>query len=184
MPERIEQEGLPREKYVWERNGMNSGIVRRLGAARQRRARDSIASMTVHPAATRPDHFAGNRVPATRSGPCNVALFKQAAPSAADLEAVLALPMPSETSLRQLFSLTAAEAKVAQRLACGDSLEETARHLSIKPTTARTQLAAIFAKTETRRQAKLVAILGRVAHLELGLAEHAGRLAASGDRPA
>jgi DNA-binding NarL/FixJ family response regulator len=80
--------------------------------------------------------------------------------------AAIDLPMPSEGSLRKLFDLTPAEARLAQRLACGDSVEEVASTLHIKMTTARTQLAAIFAKTETRRQAKLVAILSHVAHLE------------------
>jgi DNA-binding CsgD family transcriptional regulator len=75
-------------------------------------------------------------------------------------------PVPSEASLKSLFDLTPAEARLAQHLACGDSVEEVAQTLHIKMTTARTQLAAIFAKTETRRQAKLVAILSRVAHLE------------------
>jgi DNA-binding CsgD family transcriptional regulator len=75
-------------------------------------------------------------------------------------------PIPSEASLKTLFDLTPAEARLAQLLACGDSIEEVAQTLQIKMTTARTQLAAIFGKTETRRQAKLVAILSRVAHLE------------------
>jgi DNA-binding CsgD family transcriptional regulator len=75
------------------------------------------------------------------------------------------LPVPSEMRLKQLFDLTTAEARLAQRLARGDSVEEVAQSLSIKMTTARTQLAAIFVKTATRRQAKLVAILSRVAHL-------------------
>lgn len=99
------------------------------------------------------------------------------------------LPMPSEGSLRSLFDLTPAEARLAQRLACGDSVEEVAKALHIKMTTARTQLAAIFAKTDTRRQAKLVAILCRIAHLEgasgaerpEGLAEDARRYLAVGD---
>lgn len=82
-----------------------------------------------------------------------------------DIRLVFDFPVPSETRLRELFDLTAAEARLAQRLACGDSVEEVAQRLSIKMTTARTQLAAIFAKTDTRRQAKLVAILSRVAHL-------------------
>jgi len=79
--------------------------------------------------------------------------------------AILDLPVPSETRLKALFDLTAAEARLAQRLARGDSVEEAAQALGVKMTTARTQLAAIFAKTDTRRQAKLVAILSRVAHL-------------------
>ena len=82
------------------------------------------------------------------------------------LEEIFQAPIPSETRLRALFDLTHAEAKLAQYLSRGDSLEEVAEKLSIKMTTARTQLAAVFAKTETRRQAKLVAVLSRVAHLE------------------
>lgn len=76
------------------------------------------------------------------------------------------LPVPSQKHLQELFDLTAAEAKLAQLIACGDSVEEVAQRLCIKMTTARTQLAAVFAKTETRRQAKLVAVLSRIAHLE------------------
>jgi len=55
---------------------------------------------------------------------------------------LLSFPMPSEASLRSLFDLTSAEARLARRLATGNSLEEAARALSIKMTTARTQLAA------------------------------------------
>lgn len=79
---------------------------------------------------------------------------------------ILDFPVPSQKRLQELFDLTAAEARLAQLIACGDSVEEVAQTLSIKMTTARTQLAAVFAKTDTRRQAKLVAILSRIAHLE------------------
>jgi DNA-binding CsgD family transcriptional regulator len=79
---------------------------------------------------------------------------------------ILDLPMPSEARLKAVFDLSTAEARLAQRLARGDSIEQVAQALSIKMSTARTQLAAIFVKTATRRQAKLVAILGRLAHLE------------------
>jgi DNA-binding CsgD family transcriptional regulator len=77
----------------------------------------------------------------------------------------LDLPVPSEATLKAVFDLSTAEARLAQHLARGDSVEEVAQTLSIKMSTARTQLAAIFVKTGTRRQAKLVAILSRLAHL-------------------
>jgi DNA-binding CsgD family transcriptional regulator len=108
---------------------------------------------TVHPAS------AGAR-------PIGQALFKGAAFNTIDLQTVLDLPMPSAATVRALFDLTAAEARLARRLAYGDSLEEAAQRLSVKITTARTQLASIFAKTAIRRQAKLVAILARIAHIE------------------
>jgi DNA-binding CsgD family transcriptional regulator len=75
------------------------------------------------------------------------------------------LPIPSEPLLRRLYNLTPAEARLAQALARGDSLEQVAQVLNVKMTTARTQLAAIFSKTRTSRQARLVAILSRLAHL-------------------
>jgi DNA-binding CsgD family transcriptional regulator len=74
-------------------------------------------------------------------------------------------PIPPEDVLKRLYDLTPAEAKLAQGLANGDSLDEVASGLGIRITTARTQLAAIFSKTDTRRQAKLVAILCHLAHM-------------------
>lgn len=69
-------------------------------------------------------------------------------------------------SLKLLFGLSPAEIKVAQRLVRGDSLEETAKALCIRMSTARTQLAGVFAKMGTNRQPRLVAVLSRLAHLE------------------
>ena len=74
-------------------------------------------------------------------------------------------PVPHEDTLRAVFDLTPAEARLAQGITRGDTLEEVATSLGIKMPTARTQLAAVFAKTGTRRQAKLVAILTRLALL-------------------
>jgi DNA-binding CsgD family transcriptional regulator len=74
-------------------------------------------------------------------------------------------PVPHEDALRLIYDLTPAEARLAQAITRGDSLEEIAMSLGIKMPTARTQLASIFAKTGTRRQAKLVAILNRLALL-------------------
>ena len=83
-----------------------------------------------------------------------------------DMRQILDLPTPSEARVRALFGLTAAEARLAQLLASGDTLEEVAEKLCIKLTTARSQLAIIFSKAGIRRQTKLVAILSRIAHLE------------------
>ena len=78
---------------------------------------------------------------------------------------ILNLPVPSEAQLRVLFGLTVSQARLAQHLASGDTVEEVAERLGIKLTTARSQLAVIFSKTGVRRQTKLVALLSRIAHL-------------------
>ena len=75
-----------------------------------------------------------------------------------------ALPAPTFDVLSAAFGLSAAEARLAQLLARGESVENAAQMLDIKPTTARSQLAAVFEKTGTRRQARLVALLSRLAH--------------------
>ena len=51
----------------------------------------------------------------------------------------------------------AAEAKLAAKLALGSGIENAAASLGVSRETARTQLKAVFAKTNTRRQAELVA---------------------------
>jgi DNA-binding CsgD family transcriptional regulator len=68
---------------------------------------------------------------------------------------------PSETVLRQALGLTPAEARLARALASGHDMEESAKLLGIRMTTARTQLRAIFGKSNTRRQAELVRLLTR-----------------------
>lgn len=69
---------------------------------------------------------------------------------------------PAEPILRQAFGLTPAEARLAIELASGQELREIAAAQHISELTVRTQLRAIFAKTETHRQAELVALLGRM----------------------
>jgi DNA-binding CsgD family transcriptional regulator len=56
---------------------------------------------------------------------------------------------------------TPAEARLAQALANGMNLKEYSESASISITTARNQLASLFAKTGTHRQAALVAWLLR-----------------------
>jgi DNA-binding CsgD family transcriptional regulator len=75
-------------------------------------------------------------------------------------------PLPCEVLLARLFALTPAEARLARCLSKGDTLKEAAMALKIKLSTVRSQLSSLFAKTGTRRQSQLVALLVRVAHLE------------------
>jgi DNA-binding CsgD family transcriptional regulator len=73
-----------------------------------------------------------------------------------------ARPQPPEHALRASFGLTAAEARLAMRIATGASLESIADEIGVAQDTARNQLKAIFAKTDTHRQAELVAVLARL----------------------
>ncbi|MBQ69287.1 hypothetical protein CL689_04415 [Candidatus Saccharibacteria bacterium] len=64
--------------------------------------------------------------------------------------------------LVRAFGLTNAEARLASLISVGESIKHAAEELSISPLTARTQLKAIFAKTDTHRQSELVALLSRL----------------------
>ena len=71
------------------------------------------------------------------------------------------LSVPDETRLSLVFALTAAEAKLVKALAPGHGIEAAADSLRVNRETARSQLKAVFAKTNTRRQAELVALVAR-----------------------
>lgn len=64
--------------------------------------------------------------------------------------------------LRQRFGLTPAEARLALALADGTGLAAAAHANGIRVSTARAHLKAIFGKTDTHRQAELVALLARL----------------------
>lgn len=71
-----------------------------------------------------------------------------------------ALPLETaQAELRQLYGLTAAEARLSKLLMEGVALEECCSQLGIRRTTARMHLRNIFAKTGVRRQGELVALL-------------------------
>jgi DNA-binding CsgD family transcriptional regulator len=67
--------------------------------------------------------------------------------------------------LQRVFGLTRAEASLAQWLARGCSLQETAEKRGVSVGTARMQLKSILAKTHTRRQAELIRLLARLSLL-------------------
>lgn len=74
-------------------------------------------------------------------------------------------PAPQKAILRQVFGFTEAEASIALELSLGRDIEEIAQMRAVRPGTIRGQMKLIFAKTETRRQAELVALLLRYAAL-------------------
>ena len=91
------------------------------------------------------------RRPANRPGqPPTVALFVSDPERRAE---------PSPDALRRLYGLSKAEAALAAALVDGSGLGEAAERLGIGQATAKTQLQAVFAKTDTRRQAQLVNLL-------------------------
>jgi len=65
-----------------------------------------------------------------------------------------------ESLLQSGFYLTAAEAKLAARLATGASLDDVSNELQITKQTSRTHLKHVFAKLGISRQSELVALLG------------------------
>jgi DNA-binding CsgD family transcriptional regulator len=67
------------------------------------------------------------------------------------------------------YDLTPGEARVALAIVRGEALEEIARHHHVSITTVRTQLAALFQKTGTRRQAELVSLLASMPMAALNL---------------
>ena len=75
------------------------------------------------------------------------------------LTELLPRPGPLPGILINAFGLTPAEARLASLVASGASLDVVAAHLGITRDTARNQLKAVFAKTNTHRQAELVALL-------------------------
>ncbi|PTE08974.1 helix-turn-helix transcriptional regulator [Mesorhizobium helmanticense] len=76
--------------------------------------------------------------------------------------------VPSPTILAGLFDLTPAEARLAATLSQGRPLKDAASDLNITVKTSRTYLERIFAKTGTRQQSQLVALLKSTEPLNRG----------------
>ncbi|MGH9665711.1 MAG: helix-turn-helix transcriptional regulator, partial [Bryobacteraceae bacterium] len=68
---------------------------------------------------------------------------------------------PDVPMLCELFSLTSAEARVAGKLALGQSVEEIAAEAKISVETVRTHLKRILSKTGTERQGELISLILR-----------------------
>lgn len=121
----------------------------------------SVRSLPIRADGDRPAYIA-NVVPVRREAND---LFR-AATAVVTLTPVEAPEVPTRHLLHGLFDLTPAEARVAQTLMQGRTLEESAAHLSISPSTVRSHIKSIFAKTGTNRQSELVRLLlGTTPHL-------------------
>jgi DNA-binding CsgD family transcriptional regulator len=68
---------------------------------------------------------------------------------------------PSMAMLEHRYALTRAESRIVRRLAAGRSLGEIARELGVGTETVRTHTKRAMQKTNTHRQAELVALLLR-----------------------
>jgi DNA-binding CsgD family transcriptional regulator/PAS domain-containing protein len=78
----------------------------------------------------------------------------------ADLEA---RPSVLAADLMRVFRLTAAEARLSDRLLREESLEAAAESLGVSYSTARNQLRAVCQKTDTHSQAQLITLIARLA---------------------
>lgn len=72
------------------------------------------------------------------------------------------VPVLQTARLRHVFGFTNAEVRLAIHIAGGADIDEAAISLGITRHTARSQLKSIFSKTDTHRQAELVALLTRL----------------------
>jgi DNA-binding CsgD family transcriptional regulator len=68
-----------------------------------------------------------------------------------------------EQRLTALFGLTPAEARVACEVGKGEHPNDVANRLGVMPSTVRTHLHHVFAKTATRRQAELMGLIAQLA---------------------
>jgi DNA-binding CsgD family transcriptional regulator len=72
-------------------------------------------------------------------------------------------PEPDASVLREVFSLTPAEARVTGKLSQGQSAAEIARQLGVSVETVRTHIRRALSKTATGRQGELISLVLRTA---------------------
>lgn len=138
-------------------------------AARLEKAIRDAQGMIVRPDAgdfDMPDRE-GRRIPVSirPAGPLGAAIGGPAQARVAVLAGGHAPARLTAQRLIALYNVTVTEARLCLDLAEGLTIEECARRRDTSPHTARTQLKSIFAKTGTRRQAELVALVWRWAQV-------------------
>jgi DNA-binding CsgD family transcriptional regulator len=122
---------------------------------------------------TRFSHNASPWILAPRDGKRPIAVYAMPAGDEEDPHSLTVVilvdlgeaPEPTLTTLQRMFALTPSEAALAVHLARGATLTEIASDRGVTLATVRSQLASVFDKTQTSRQAHLLALLARVAVL-------------------
>lgn len=76
--------------------------------------------------------------------------------------------IPIEAHIRRVFDLTKSELRLVMLIAEGEDLVDCGTRLGWSRETTRTVLKTVFSKTETHRQAELVALLARMRHENAG----------------
>ncbi|MGI9507780.1 MAG: helix-turn-helix transcriptional regulator [Geminicoccaceae bacterium] len=91
--------------------------------------------------------------------------------------------MPIELRLRRRFRLSKAEARVATLLADGLAPRMIADRLNVSIHTVRSQLQAIFSKTDTSRQAELTSLILRETEIPRAICQTGAVAVEQGERP-
>jgi DNA-binding CsgD family transcriptional regulator len=139
-------------------------------ASRVRSDFDAILAVALRPAVSRQEVSQVLHVPRPSGQRAFAVLMEHldAAPTVGtvrDAVAVIFISDPDyheggiESRIVSLYGLTAAEAELTLLLSEGKTLEEAAKHRGVTMNTARKQLARVFSKTSTSRQADLVRLI-------------------------
>jgi DNA-binding CsgD family transcriptional regulator len=146
-----------------------SGHLRARGSSQDARLQHAIrlAAQPVHPRPTGPvrleckksgQSFLSWVVPAQSAVPATRVLFAEEGHA---IVVVRPISCPHDVSSEMLcsaFNISPAEARLLSALIAGQSIEEFAAARGVSRSTVKNQLAALFAKTGTKRQAELVSL--------------------------
>lgn len=139
-------------------------------SARSAGDQSALRSALLRAGAPEEAEASGLLVSRTSGGNYIVSLLSVSAPSAdRTIIAVVSETAPEdprmEDRLRSIFNLTSSEARLARRLADGATVEEVAIERGTALATVRSQMKAVAAKLNCRRQAEVVAIVKDVPRL-------------------
>jgi DNA-binding CsgD family transcriptional regulator/PAS domain-containing protein len=135
----------------------------------------------------------GHHIHVSREGDSFLEIVQVSPPDAADGTAHCALIAIRErhgggevyASLMRIFQLTPSEVELARALASGVQVSEYAKRRGVSSTTVRTQLRALLAKTRSRRQSDIVALVAGMRPIlgRAGASDYSPREGTASDSP-